>query len=161
MLDDVMRSCSKSPDSVVLFYDEMTAAIQSLPLDPSLLRHLCDEATSIFQDTFLVEVSDPLPTDLGVPVELAHGLDSSEDGSIAVNLYPLTTRQENEKTKERGSILRGMAAQFRLLRVCEHTLNGSLEGVDALLGHSFSITFANTKACKRGILNFRIPFYQY
>jgi Fanconi anemia group D2 protein len=133
MLDDVMRNCSKSPDSAVLFCDEMTAAVQSLPLDHALLRHLCDETTSVFQDTFLVEVSDPLPSDLGLPVELAHGLDSSEEGSIAVNMFPLATRQD-KRSQERGSCLRGMAAQFRLLRVCERILNGSLEGVDALLG---------------------------
>ena len=135
MLDDVMRNCSKSPDSAVLFCDEMTAAVQSLPLDHALLRHLCNETTSVFQDTFLVEVSDPLPSDLGLAVELAHGLDSSEEDSIAVNMFPLTTRQD-ERSRERGSCLRGMAAQFRLLRVCEHILNGSLEGVDALLGSS-------------------------
>ena len=139
MLDDVMRSCSRSPDSLILFCNEMTAAVQSIPLDPALLHHLCDETTSIFQDTFLVEVSDPLPTDLGLPVELAHGLDSTEEGSIAVNLFPLAWRQD-EKMQEKGSVLRGMAAQFRLLRVCEQILNGSLEGVDALLGqHLFSL----------------------
>jgi Fanconi anemia group D2 protein len=133
MLDDVMRSCSRSPDSTVLFCDEMAAAVQSLPLDPALLRHLCDETTSVFQDAYLVEVSDPLPPDLGLPLELSHGLDSSEEGSITVNIFPLAARRD-ERTQERGSALRGMAAQFRLLRVCEQTLTGSLEGVDALLG---------------------------
>ena len=141
MLDDVLRSCSHSPDSALLFCDEMSAAVKSIPLDSALLRHLCDETTSVFQDTFLVEVSEALPSDLGLPVELAEGLDSSEEGSIAVNIFPLAVRSR-EKTQERGGVLRAMAAQFRLLRICEQTLNGSLEGVDALLGESLSLSLS-------------------
>lgn len=133
MLNDVMRSCSNSPDSSILFCDEMASAIQAVSLDPAILRHLCDETTSTFQEVFLIEATDLLPTDLGLPLELAFGLDSSEEGSIAVNLFPLAVKQD-EKTQERGAVLRGMASQFHLLRICEQTLNGSLEGVDALLG---------------------------
>ena len=133
MLDDVMRSCSNSPDSNILFCDEMASAVQSVSLDPAILHHLSEETTSTFTDTFLMEVKDPLPTDLGLPLEFALGLDSSEEGSIAVNLFPLVVQQD-EKTQERGAALKGMAAQFHLLRVCEQALNGSLEGVDALLG---------------------------
>lgn len=133
MLDDVMRSCSNSTDSNILFCDEMASAVQSVSLDPAILHHLCEETTSTFTDTFLIEVKDPLPTDLGLPLECALGLDSSEEGSIAIDLFPLVV-QPDEKTQERGAVLRGMAAQFHLLRVSEQALNGSLEGVDALLG---------------------------
>lgn len=133
MLDDIIRSCSNSPDSIILFCDEMASAIQSMSLDSAVLRHLCDETTSTFQEVFLIEVTDLLPTDLGLPLEFTVGLDSSEEGSIAVNLFPLAL-QQNERTQEKGAALRGMASQFRLLRICEQTLNGSLEGVDALLG---------------------------
>ncbi len=41
-----------------------------------------------------------------------------------------------ERGQEKGSVLRALAAHFRLLRVCEYTLNGNLEGIDALLGRS-------------------------
>ena len=133
MLDDVMRSCSHSPDSGILFCDEMASAVQSASLDPAVLRHLCDEATAAFQESFLVEITDPLPMDLGVPLEFAFGLDTSEEGSIAVNLFPLAV-QQSKKTQERGAVLRGMASQFHLLRISEQMLSGSLEGVDALLG---------------------------
>ena len=134
MLDDVMRSCSHSPDSSILFYDEMTAAVQSVTLDPAILHHLSDEITSLFQETFLIEVTDSLQTDLGLPLEFAYSLDSPEEGSIAVNLFPLVMKQDEKSTQERGSVLRGLSAQFRFLRICEQTVNGSLEGVDALLG---------------------------
>ena len=127
-----MRSCNNSPDSAILFCDEMASAVQSVSLDPAVLRHLCEEATTKFQEEFLVDVTDPLLTDLGLPLELAFSLDG-EEGSIAINLFPVAVEQD-EKTQERGAVLRGMAAQFHLLRVCEQALSGSLEGVDALLG---------------------------
>ena len=146
MLEDVLKICSRSPESCLLFCDEMSAAIQSLPLDPAILDHLSEETTSLFQDSFLVEVSDPLPTDLGLPTELAEGLDSSEEGSIAVNLLPLAVKV-GEGTRERGSGLRPMAAQFRLLRVCEQTLRDSLDGVDALLGLSLSLSLSPSVLC--------------
>ena len=40
--------------------------------------------------------------------------------------------EANEGVKEEG--VRGMAARFHLLRVCEQAVNKSLEGIDALLG---------------------------
>ena len=133
MLDDVMRSCSHSPDSSILFCDEMASAVQSASLDQAVLRHLCDETTTSFQDVFLIEITDPLPTDTDLPLEFVYGLDSSEEGSIALNLFPLVVEQSS-RTQERGAALRSLCAQFRLLHICEHTLNGVLEGVDALLG---------------------------
>ena len=135
MLDDVMRSCGHSTDSVILFCDEMASVVQSVSLDAAILRHLCDETTSGFQEVFLVEVTDEVPTDLELPLELVYGLDTSEEGSIAVNLFPMAVQQD-DKTQERGGVLRRMASQFHLLRVCEQALNGSLEGVDALLGEN-------------------------
>ena len=111
----------------------MASAVQSASLDQAVLRHLCDETTTSFQDVFLIEITDPLPTDTDLPLEFVYGLDSSEEGSIALNLFPLVVEQSS-RTQERGAALRSLCAQFRLLRICEHTLNGVLEGVDALLG---------------------------
>ncbi len=93
MLDDVICSCSRSPDLSILFYDEMSSVVFRGTLDPALLRHLCEEATSKFQDVYLIESTDSLPVDLGLPLELVYGLDNVEEGSVAVNLLPLVTRQ--------------------------------------------------------------------
>ena len=133
MIDDVIRSCSHAPDSALLFCDEMASAVQTSVLDPTVLRHILDQTTTAFQDVFLVEVTEPLPTDLGLPLEFALGLDGPEEGSIAINLLPLAVTQGG-RAGERGAGLRSLAAQFRLLRTCEYRLNGALEGVDALLG---------------------------
>ena len=43
------------------------------------------------------------------------------------------------KGRERGSILRAMAAQFKLLSSCERVINGNLEGIDALLGECLQL----------------------
>ena len=133
MLDDVMQSCSRSPDSTILFCDEMAGVVQQGAMDRTILRHLCDEITAKFQDVFLVESTDPLPTDVGLPLELAYGLDTEEEASIALNLMPNVV-QPGEKGQENGAGLRGMVAQFRLMRMCEQMLSGNLEGIDALLG---------------------------
>ena len=93
MLDDVMRSCSRSPDSTILFSDEMASVVQRGTLDPAVLRYLSDEATSKFQDIYLIESSCDLLTDLGLPLEFAFGLDSVEEGSIALNVLPMVMRQ--------------------------------------------------------------------
>ena len=49
MLDDVMRSCSRSPESSILFCDEMSSVVQKGTLDTAVLRHLGDEITTKFQ----------------------------------------------------------------------------------------------------------------
>jgi len=102
-------------------------------MDHGVLQHLCDKITTKFQDIFLIESTDPLPTDVGLPLELAYNLDVVEEASIALNLMPGVV-QPGENGQERGAVLRAMAAKFRLLRMCEQTLNGNLEGIDALLG---------------------------
>ena len=146
MLDDVIRICNRSPDSTILFCDEMASALLSASLDPALLHHLCDETTASFQETFLIEITDPLPTDLGLPLGFSFGLDSTEEGSIVVNVFPLAVRQ-SQKGQERGAVLRAMAAQFRLLRICEQTLNSSLEAVDALLGRWCGVVWCGLVVC--------------
>ena len=62
-------------------------------------------------------------------MELLYGLDTVEEGSIALNLLPLVSGGGCEG-------VRGLAARFHLLRVCEATVNQNLEGIDALLGQS-------------------------
>ena len=133
MLDDVMQSCSHSPETTILFYDEMASVVQQGAMDHGVLHHLCDKITTKFQDVFLVESTDDLPTDVGVPLELAYSLDAMEEASVALNLMPSVV-QPGEKGQEKGAGLRAMAAKFRMLSVCEQTLNGNLEGIDALLG---------------------------
>lgn len=93
MLNDVIGSCSRSPDLSILFYDEMSSVVLRGTLDPALLRHLCEETTSKFQDVYLIESMDPLPEDTGLQLELAYALDSVDEGSVSLNLLPMVTRQ--------------------------------------------------------------------
>ena len=136
MLDEVMATCSYSGECSVLFCDEMSSVVDHL--DSSLLTHLCEKVTNDFQDSLLVEMTDGIPEGLGIPVEYTHGLDSTDEGSIALNLLPLViaSRRSQEGGVVKGEGLIDMAARFHLLRKCEQQLNGSLEGIDALLGRN-------------------------
>lgn len=137
MLDDVMATCSHSQECSILFYEEMSSVVADL--SSSILSYLCEQVTTLFQDTFLVETADGLPEDLSVPVEFLYALDDMEEGSIALNLLPMllaSSREERGGGRRRsgGDDLAKMAAQFHLIRMCEQKLNGNLEAVDALLG---------------------------
>lgn len=79
-----------------------------------------------YQDTYLVEISDPLPNLPGIPLEFSHGLDNTEEGTIALNLFPMVAASSER--------LRAMAAHFHLLCVLVMAQHNNLEEVDALLG---------------------------
>ncbi len=81
------------------------------------------QVTSSFQDDYLVDAADPLPTG----ASLVHALDTVDEGCIALNIFPLVGGEGAEG-------VRSLAARFHLLKVCEAAVNGSLEGIDALLG---------------------------
>ena len=71
-------------------------------------------------------MSDPLPSLPGIPLEFSHGLDNTEEGTIALNLLPMVATSPEK--------LRAMAAHFHLLCVLVMALHNNLEEVDALLG---------------------------
>ena len=135
MVDEVMKSCERSAESVILFSDEMASVVQRRTIDPAILSHLGEEVTTKFQEDYLVELTtDPPQPVNSLPVEFQYSLDQTEDGSIALNLFSLVCAPPGKRGGERGGGVRCMAAQFRLLWVCEKVLKGNLEGVDALLG---------------------------
>ena len=137
MVDEVMKSCERSAESVILFSDEMASVVQRRTIDPAILSHLGEEVTTKFQEDYLVELTtDPPQPVNNLPVEFQYSLDQTEDGSIALNLFSLVCAPPGggRRGGERGGGVRCMAAQFRLLWVCEKVLKGNLEGVDALLG---------------------------
>ena len=89
------------------------------------------------QDTYLVEISDPLPTLPGLPLEFSHGLDNTEEGTIALNLLPMVAASPER--------LRAMAAHFHLLCVLTMTQHNNLEEVDALLGMCVSFQYLDPR----------------
>lgn len=132
LITDTIQSCSQSQETATLFCDEMCVAIRHTAMNPSVLRSLCDTVVTQFQETFLVDCKDDLPTNLGVPLQLCHGLDTLDNDNIGLNLLPVAMAAHG---LERNFLLQRVSSQFKLLRVCEQLLNsGSLEAVDALLG---------------------------
>ena len=130
-------TCSRSEECSILFCDEMSCIVAHL--EASILGHLSERVTSLFQDAFLLEMTDGAPQGVGIPLDFLYGLDSTDEGSIVLNVLPMVvaartggmTKGGGTKSKE-GLV--GMAALFRLLRKCEKQLNGNLEVIDALLG---------------------------
>ena len=132
MITDTIQSCSQTQETASLFFDEMCVALRHTPMDQSVLRFLCNTITQHYQDAFLIDGSDPLPTDLGVPLQFCYGLDTLNHDNIALNLLPVAMATRDP---ERNFLLQRVSSQFKLLRVCEQLLNsGSLEAIDALLG---------------------------
>ncbi len=133
-----MKTCRQS--TMILFCDEMCGVLSHL--DGSLLGYLCSEVTNTFQDTFLVEMTDSIPQAgrVGVAMDFLYGLDTTEEGSVALNLLPMVLAAKTTSEggggggRASGEGLVAMAAKFHLLRTCEQQLNGNLEGIDALLG---------------------------
>ena len=78
-------------------------------------------------------MTDGVPDNSGIPLEFLYGLDSTDEGSIGLNLLPMVISKDGDG----GEGLVAMAAQFRLLRTCEHHMNMSLESIDALLGKQY------------------------
>ena len=131
MLENVLKSCESSAECMIIFCDEMSPVVKSL--DHTFLEDLSEKITSLFQDMFLVEITDPLPDIPGIPLDFCHGLDNSEEGTIALNLLPMVV-----SSTER---VRAMAAHFHLLCVLVMAQNGNLEDVDALLGVFATVSF--------------------
>lgn len=136
VLEEAMTTCSRSQQCTILFCDEICSVVSEL--DDAILSHLCEEVTNSFQESYLVEVTDGVPEGMGVPAEFRYGLDSTEEGSIALNLLPMIVAS---KTDPEGGVV-AMAAKFYLLRTCEKQLNGNLEGIDALLGNGVVNSFS-------------------
>ena len=149
-----MVTCSHSQECSVLFSDEMSCVVPRL--DAFLLEFLGDQVTSKFQDTYLEEMADGAPQVGGVSMEYLYSLDTVDEGSIALNLFPMVVEAraggKGEKGGDKKEGLVGMASQFHLLRKCELQMNGNLDGIDALLG-KFSFDYS--------VLTFYYYYYYY
>jgi Fanconi anemia group D2 protein len=141
LLELVKRCSSQHPEIAALFYDELANVMcSSGGLDHKVQSWINDSVVADFQDSFLVDTEVDLPSE-PLPLRLAHGLD--DGGEVVLNLMPMLqleashdkTRTEKSETVTSNVICIG--PQFRLLQVCEACQNnGSLDGVDALLGCS-------------------------
>ena len=138
LLEEVMLTCSHSEECAVLFSDEMSGVVPCL--DHSLLEYLGGQVTEKFQETYLVEIADGVPQKGGVSMDYLYSLDTTDEGSIALSLFPMVVDDRTSgEGREKKEGLVGMASLFRLLRMCEVQLNGNLDGIDALLGKGSSL----------------------
>ncbi|XP_023735564.1 uncharacterized protein LOC111883471 [Lactuca sativa] len=131
LLKTSLDSCQQLPISLILFYDELSAILDSRTLHPAIMErvgHLVGE----FESMFLSDLEDgKLPaSDLycGLEGELWMNLDG-DISPICMNILSLAS------SSSRLTSLQTLPANFRLLSVMERLGNqGSLGGIDALLG---------------------------
>eukprot|EP00794_Sanderia_malayensis_P010920 gene10920-12080_t len=135
------NSCiQKDQEAACLFYDELSEIITEGSIDNCIVHWISENLLASFQDDFLVDVENLTANS---NFELVFDLDEPEDGGIAVNIFPLLLEgQDNNKqgpssstSQTNVSRLLKLSSLFRLLATCERMQQqGSLEGIDALLG---------------------------
>ncbi|KAK8491249.1 hypothetical protein V6N11_051261 [Hibiscus sabdariffa] len=130
LLETGLESCKQSCLSLIFFYDELTAILQSNTLHPVIMdwigKHLGE-----FESLFLSDLDGgQLPSRIsycGLEGELWMNLDG-EVSPICLNILPLVSSSQNAS-------LQFLPANFHLLSAVERLTNqGSLGGIDALLG---------------------------
>ncbi|KAF5798258.1 putative fanconi anaemia protein FANCD2 [Helianthus annuus] len=131
LLRTSLDSCQQLPISLILFYDELSAILDSKPLHPAIMERV-GQLVGEFESMFLSDLeSGKLPvSDLycGLEGELWMNLDG-DISPICMNILPLAS------SSSRSTSLQTLPANFRLLSVMERLGNqGSLGGIDALLG---------------------------
>ncbi|KAK9073621.1 hypothetical protein SSX86_007945 [Deinandra increscens subsp. villosa] len=131
LLRTSLDSCQHLPISLILFYDELSAILDSKTLHPAIMERV-GQLVGEFESMFLSDLeSGKLPvSDLycGLEGELWMNLDG-DISPICMNILSLAS------SSSRSTSLQTLAANFRLLSVMERLGNqGSLGGIDALLG---------------------------
>ncbi|KAK5819883.1 hypothetical protein PVK06_024914 [Gossypium arboreum] len=130
LLETGLESCKQSCLSLIFFYDELTAILESTTLHPIIMdwigKHLGE-----FESIFLSDLDGgQLPSRIpycGLEGELWMNLDG-EMSPICLNILPLASSSQNAS-------LQFLPANFHLLSTVEQLTNqGSLGGIDALLG---------------------------
>ncbi|KAI3775779.1 hypothetical protein L1987_45532 [Smallanthus sonchifolius] len=131
LLRTSLDSCQQLPISLILFYDELSAILDSKTLHPAIMERV-GQLVGEFESMFLSDLENgKLPaSDLYCGLEGEPWMNLDGDISpICMNILPLAS------SSSRSALLQTLPANFRLLSVMERLGNqGSLGGIDALLG---------------------------
>ncbi|GAB4842862.1 hypothetical protein Ancab_012840 [Ancistrocladus abbreviatus] len=132
LLKSSFDSCKQVPLQLVLFYDELSAVLNTRTLHPTIMdwigKHLGD-----FESLFLSDLDGgQLPVKdsyCGIEGELWLNLDG-DISPVCLNILPLVS-----SSWQSGLVLQTLPANFVLMSMMERLANlGSLGGIDALLG---------------------------
>ncbi|XVF81614.1 hypothetical protein PTKIN_Ptkin15bG0169300 [Pterospermum kingtungense] len=130
LLETCLESCKQSSLTLIFFYDELTAILESRTLHPVIMDWI-GKHVGEFESIFLSDLDGgQLPcrtTYCGLEGELWMNLDG-EISPICLNILPLASSSTSAS-------LQYLPANFHLLSAVERVTNqGSLGGIDALLG---------------------------
>ncbi|KAK6238576.1 hypothetical protein QUC31_004045 [Theobroma cacao] len=130
LLETSLESCKQLCLSLIFFYDELTAILESRTLHPVIVDWI-GKHVGEFESIFLSDLDGgQLPSRnsyCGLEGELWMNLDG-EISPICLNILPLASSSQS-------ACLQFLPANFHLLSAVERLTNqGSLGGIDALLG---------------------------
>ncbi|KAI9304749.1 Fanconi anaemia protein FANCD2 [Cunninghamella echinulata] len=139
LVEMITRSCSEYPICMSMFYDELANLMENGDIDDRFKNWVQDSFTTDFIDTYIVEheTCSQLESNFGnlqsIGIKPTMVLDINESSAeVALKIYPLLQNSKEKKQRENAIVL---CSIFNLLQSCEKAFNnGSLEGVDALLG---------------------------
>ncbi|XP_057956643.1 uncharacterized protein LOC131149872 isoform X2 [Malania oleifera] len=132
LLKMVLESCKQLPLLLILFYDELVTVLESRTLQSRIIEWI-GKHVGEFESMFLTELEcGQLPIQesyFDLEGELWMNLDG-DISPICLNILPLAS-----SSLQSALSLKTLPANFHLLSVIERLANqGSLEGIDALLG---------------------------
>eukprot|EP00111_Clytia_hemisphaerica_P006787 TCONS_00019611-protein len=142
LLKVMMESVVSNVQATALFYDELALMLLQMEhTNDKLLEWITDKVVSDFQQDFLTDADDFKSRIGDGQCGLQYDLDAPEEGGICVNIFPVLTKETDPNLPSSSTItgrqskLLILPAIFRLVATCEVKQNeGSLEGIDALLG---------------------------
>ncbi|KAG2717749.1 hypothetical protein I3760_03G190400 [Carya illinoinensis] len=131
LLKASLESCRRYPLPLILFYDELTTILDNGTLHPSIME-LIVKHVGEFESVFLSDLEGgKMPSKesyCGLEGELWMNLDG-DISPVCLNILPLAS------SSLQSASLQFLPANFLLLSTIERSTNqGSLEGIDALLG---------------------------
>ncbi|CAO3631631.1 unnamed protein product [Cunninghamella blakesleeana] len=139
LVEMILRSCSEHPICLSMLYDELATLIEKNGMDSRFKEWVQESFTSDFIDTYVVEhetcsqLESAYENMQSISIKPNLVLDINEESaSVALKVYSLLQNSKEKKQREYAIVL---CSVFNLLQSCEKAFNqGSLEGVDALLG---------------------------
>ncbi|ORZ16363.1 Fanconi anaemia protein FancD2 nuclease-domain-containing protein [Absidia repens] len=138
LLEMTMRNCNVYPTCISMIYDELANILETTKLDERLSTWITENMTSDFIDDYVFdsEAYDELGKRLAgdTTVALKPKLVMDYNGESAAVYMKFFSLLDGTNDKKRRKQIIPLCSIFNLLQSCEKACEGSLEGVDALLG---------------------------
>ncbi|KAI8093433.1 Fanconi anaemia protein FANCD2 [Halteromyces radiatus] len=138
LLEMVIRSCAIYPTCMCMVYDEIALMLETTKLDQRLCAWIAENMAAAFPDDYVIEeevyniMESNAARDISTSMKPKMVMDHNGETSVICMAFYSLLHCINEKQRKKQLV--PLCAMFNLLQSCEKVNEGSLEGVDALLG---------------------------